>query len=83
MAGEQHRRERMSRKKRLMTSTLSFKSLCVYTLGPFDVSEKVVFFLQSFSATDGRVEEFRRTVLSEKVEREQFCVLALFHLVII
>lgn len=44
MAGEQHRRERMSRKRRLMTSTLSFKSLCVYTLGLFDVSEKVAFF---------------------------------------
>lgn len=51
-----------------MTSTLSFKSLCVYTLGLFDVSEKVAFFLQ-FSATDGRVEEFRKTVLPEKVER--------------
>lgn len=83
MAGEQHRRERMSRKRRLMTSTLPFKSQCVYTPGLFDVSEKVAFFsLQLFSASDGRVEKFRKTVQPER-EREQFGVLARFRLVVI
>lgn len=81
MAGEQHRRARMSRKRRLMASTLPFKSQCVYTLGLFDVSEKVVFFPSVVPCTDGRVEEFRKTVLEEKVEREQFCVLVLLYLV--
>lgn len=44
MAGEQHRRERMSPKRRLMTSTLPFKSLCLHSGPLWCVCEKLVFF---------------------------------------